>query len=1569
MRKIYTTFIVGTLFCASIMNSMAQVATNYTFSQSSSTYTPITGGNIVAQATGTSGVAGLDGNNFPGTIPFTFTFNGLDYTSYLANGNGHILFGTTTSNTTLPISTTNTFAGTISAIGRDNWGVYRFNADRTLGSNILTNVNANNYSLLQAGQVITGTGIPAGTTIVSIDQANQTITISQNATSTGSATVISVPVGEIREQTLGTAPNRIHVIQYSNFCGWARVNEFTNFQIRLYETSNKIEIIYGPAQSLATTSVTAQVGLRGATNADFNNRMGTTGWDNTVAGIANNSNVQYSPSSMPINGLTFSWELASCLTPSALSATGITTTSANLSWTPNGTETEWEIEWGPANFIQGTGNIVNVLNNPIFTLSGLTPSTGYSYFVRAVCGPNDFSVWSARFSFTTECNPFTIPTVVEGFETTALGAIPICWDRQQIVGTANWIASGTTFDIPNVAPNGGIRFVRLNWGVNNALLFTPGFDYSNITNNTRVRALFHRHSSAAATDLYRVYVNTTKSLSGATQIFELFSRTTTAPAVPSTGWYEYEMLIPASFHGEPIVYIIFEGSVSSGGSSYDLGLDNIIVDFAPLCLAPSGISLEDISNNTATISWTENGSATLWDIEYGLAGFSLGSGTQVLGVNDTLYQITGLSPDMSYDVYVRADCGGDQSSWAGPFSFVTCPLPLPLPFQEDFNASTTLPAGWDFSVSGNSNWFVGATHGNQSNGLSVNIWSLNQTALASLPLIGPLPANAILTFDYRIVNFSGFPNNPTTLGPGNFLFLVASSDCGYNFVILDTIASSLNHVPSTQFVNVSYDLSSLNGLEVNLGFFAQWASGDYYLNFDNINIITPPADLTDVTAAPVSVCAGEDVVLTADGVDGVVQWFDDFCGGNLIGTGASITVNPTATTTYFARNFNNGLPSANCLSVTVDVNAGIVVNINANGPLSFCDGQQVVLTADVPNPATPEIITLWNFNGSSTADVPGGPTSPQPAQGNGSASLVGGTTASFASGAASGGSSDPTMGVPPNYGWNITTFPAQGTLPQTAGVQFNVSTLGYTNIQFQFDQRFSNTSANTAAVLYNLDVTDVNSSWNVAEILAPVTTGDAWANQRLVDLSSIVGVANNPNLGIRIVSDFASAAVGQYIAANPSSNYSANGTWRFDMVTFIGTQLPNVSYLWSTGDTTVSITVTTAGTYSVEVTAASFCPGTSSVDVTVNPVFDLTEVVEICQGDVFTLPDNSTTDTAGVFVSSFVSVNGCDSTITTTVIVNPTFNLTFDEVVCFGETYELADGNIVDATGTYTVTVPSINACDSTITINLTVLPVLETVLNETICEGNSYTLADGSSVTDAGQYIVTVPSSNGCDSTITVNLTVLLNSTSSQTATICEGDSFELPDGTFVFNAGVYTTIIPAANGCDSIITTNLTVNPAPVVNLGGDISQENPPVTLDAGPGFVSYLWNTGATTQTILVTQSGDYSVTVTDANGCTGSDEVNVKFTASVAYLEGVGAVSIFPNPTSDKFNLSIQGGVSGDMRVEIININGQVVTIDMLRDITSSYNKFYEVSSLKPGIYNVRLITTEGQATLRLIVVR
>lgn len=212
-----------------------------------------------------------------------------------------------------------------------------------------------------------------------------------------------------------------------------------------------------------------------------------------------------------------------------------------------------------------------------------------------------------------------------------------------------------------------------------------------------------------------------------------------------------------------------------------------------------------------------------------------------------------------------------------------------------------------------------------------------------------------------------------------------------------------------------------------------------------------------------------------------------------------------------------------------------------------------LLTANLLSGQT--VITRWNFNGASADEVPGGATSPLPETGNGVASLAGGTTATFASGVASGGSSDPVSTSPPNYGWNSTTYPAQGTSPKTAGVAFAVSTVGYDNIIFKFDQRLSNTAANTWVAQYTTNITATSPVWVDAQTFTfepqATGTGDVWYNERTVNLASVTALNNNANAAFRIVSAYDPTA-GQYLAARSTSSYGPAGTSRFDMVTVLG---------------------------------------------------------------------------------------------------------------------------------------------------------------------------------------------------------------------------------------------------------------------------------------------------------------------------------------------------------------------------------------------------------------------------------
>ncbi len=195
------------------------------------------------------------------------------------------------------------------------------------------------------------------------------------------------------------------------------------------------------------------------------------------------------------------------------------------------------------------------------------------------------------------------------------------------------------------------------------------------------------------------------------------------------------------------------------------------------------------------------------------------------------------------------------------------------------------------------------------------------------------------------------------------------------------------------------------------------------------------------------------------------------------------------------------------------------------------------------------VVTQWNFNASTTT----------PSVGAGAASLVGGTTATFASGAANGGSTDP-QGTTGNFGWNLSTFPAATAGNLSAGAQFAVSTLGQSGIVVSWDQRHSNTSSAVVQFQYSTNGTTFT-NFGMPFI---ASAGDTWFNNRTVDLSGVAGVSNNASFAFRIVSSFAPAA-GGYVASTTGSSYATTGTWRFDMVTVSAVPEPTTTALLLAG--------------------------------------------------------------------------------------------------------------------------------------------------------------------------------------------------------------------------------------------------------------------------------------------------------------------------------------------------------------------------------------------------------------------
>lgn len=211
----------------------------------------------------------------------------------------------------------------------------------------------------------------------------------------------------------------------------------------------------------------------------------------------------------------------------------------------------------------------------------------------------------------------------------------------------------------------------------------------------------------------------------------------------------------------------------------------------------------------------------------------------------------------------------------------------------------------------------------------------------------------------------------------------------------------------------------------------------------------------------------------------------------------------------------------------------------------------MALALGITAAANANIITQWDFNFGNDANT--GTGTINPAIGSGTASLVGGVTATFASGDASGGSTDPNVGD--DSAWNLTGWAAQGTGSGTRGAQYNVSTVGFSNIVVTWDQRHSNTVSKYFQFQYSTDGSSFSSAGLAGDGIFFATAGDTWYNNRSVDLTSIGGVANNSTFAFRVVAIFDPAGSG-YVASNPAGAYATTGTGRFDMVTVNGTAVP-----------------------------------------------------------------------------------------------------------------------------------------------------------------------------------------------------------------------------------------------------------------------------------------------------------------------------------------------------------------------------------------------------------------------------
>lgn len=386
-------------------------------------------------------------------------------------------------------------------------------------------------------------------------------------------------------------------------------------------------------------------------------------------------------------------ETPSCFDPQLLEFISATDESITIGWDEIGSATNWNIEYGLEGFVQSNGTVVSVSSNP-GTITGLDDNTTYDFYVQSDCGGGDESNWVGPITATTQCVAFSTP-FSENFDDPSIwisgtgfnninSEIDNCWSRNPSttanfhwgtrIGTTATGASGPSDDFTG---GGQYIFTEGNNGSAGQIaeFISPMIDLSNLTEPA---LSYHYHLYGSHIEELNVEISTDNGSTWTTEqtILGEQQNDNTDPWIES--WVNLNAYV-----GETIL-VKWSGPK---GSSFncDMAIDEVSIDEAPSCFDPQALTFLSATDESITIEWDEIGSATNWNIEYGLEGFAQGNGT-VIGVTNNPATITGLDDNETYDFYVQSDCGGgDESNWVGPITGTTDCNPVAAPFFENFD--------------------------------------------------------------------------------------------------------------------------------------------------------------------------------------------------------------------------------------------------------------------------------------------------------------------------------------------------------------------------------------------------------------------------------------------------------------------------------------------------------------------------------------------------------------------------------------------------------------------------------------------------------------------------------------------------------------------------------------------------------------------------------------------------------------------------------------------------------------------------------------------------------------------
>ncbi|MCF6306994.1 MAG: choice-of-anchor J domain-containing protein [Flavobacteriaceae bacterium] len=529
-----------------------------------------------------------------------------------------------------------------------------------------------------------------------------------------------------------------------------------------------------------------------------------------------------------------------CPDPSAMTASLITVTTADLDWTENGTATVWDLEMGVSGFTATGTPTDNDITKP-FSATGLTANTTYDVYYRADCGADNTNVsaWVGPYSFTTLAGAHAFP-LTEDFES-------------GFTYFDNASGNNVDFTIETTIINGGTNSVHnAHTSSNTNILLETGI--LDLSGTTAAQIDFwHIAKTEGGWDKCYVEISTdggatytalpNSAYLGAANGYDTNGYfhedsyadwgTTDVPAI--NAWWKKESFSLAAYN---VANVRFRFLLTSDSSANRDGwyIDDIQV-YEPTCPDPNAMAASSITATTASLDWTENGTATVWDLEIGASGFTA-TGTPTDNDITKPFAATGLTAETTYDVYYRADCGADNtdvSTWVGPYSFTTpCAIYIP-DYNEDF--ASYVPNCWEeaegpatgYTTTGSSGWAQDGFANNGTTGATkFNLYNTGDEDWLLTPMFDLSAGGYELTFDVAVTAWGN--QNPSAMGSDDQVLLLQSIDGGTTWTSIYTFNAA--NTPSNTGDYIIVDISALTSATVQFAFFADEGAVDDAEDYD-----------------------------------------------------------------------------------------------------------------------------------------------------------------------------------------------------------------------------------------------------------------------------------------------------------------------------------------------------------------------------------------------------------------------------------------------------------------------------------------------------------------------------------------------------------------------------------------------------------------------------------------------------------------------------------------------------------------------------------------------------------------